>query len=342
MEGNRRGVVAWLAVVLLACAVTLGASGCGDEESEANAPGVVKTADPRLTFAPLVELPANDRYRPMSARSFIEESMLMIAEDRGCEDRRISAGRGRPEQQNEVTDWTFVQRLGVTRKNVTAYYRNPYDAKCELDYDQNFYADQLTRPHDPGPRPKAARPGVGFYLDLDDAERGGDASSPRGVPVYFERTNEGDSSVRLTYWMLFGMHAPASGRAHEGDWERVDVLVSEVGPDSYVPRAVQLGLDGDPVDPEAIRETPWDAVERDGGTHPRVVSAAGSHALSTTTSGTACDGCRPWRTWTELMLAREQLWYGYGGAWGEAGPTDATTGPLGPHGFWPGEDEAGQ
>jgi hypothetical protein len=45
------------------------------------------------------------------------------------------------------------------------------------------------------------------------------------------------------------------------------------------------------------------------------------------------DGPR-WETWQNLAKVQDQLWYGYGGGWGEVGNGtligDSSTGPLGP------------
>jgi len=324
MEGTWRG----LATAFVLCALAVTTSGCGDDESSADSAAAIHTSAPERTFAPLVELAPDEPYRPMSARWFIERSALTIAEDRDCNDRMIAVGRTLPELHDDVTDWIYPKALG----HGPHYYRNPYDENCEAVFDGRFYTDQLTRPHDPGNRVETARAAVGFQLDLVDGARGGPASLG-ATPVYVEQTEEGDAGVRLTYWMLFGMHA-GDGPPHEGDWERVDVLLRRAGDDSYVPLAVQLRAGGGGAVPDELGERPWTAIDRVDGTHPLLAAASGSHALGPSPPG-SCAGCVPWRTWRVLSDARDQLWYGFGGAWGEVGPTDATTGPLGPHGFFP-------
>lgn len=47
-----------------------------------------------------------------------------------------------------------------------------------------------------------------------------------------------------------------------------------------------------------------------------------------------CPTCPRWETWRNLRSAFYQDWFGFGGAWGEPGPTEQTTGALGPHGSW--------
>ncbi|MDP9136090.1 MAG: hypothetical protein M3N56_14825, partial [Actinomycetota bacterium] len=277
MEGGWRALVAWLAATLAGCALIAGASGCGgdDDDPRAESPAGVQTTNPLRTFAPLVEVAADEPWRPMSGRWFIERSVFRFAEDDGCPDRKIAVGHTMPEQQNPEIDWIYPKGLGGW--SWPAYFRNPFDAKCELDFDLRFYADQLTRPHDPGVRVEGIRPGEGFYLDLVDEARGGPVmEGDLTEPVYAERTAEGDAGVRLTYWMLFGMHGtPGEPDAHEGDWQRVDVLLHDAGDDRYEPLAVQVGMgEQKPVD------TAWGAARHVDGTHPVVAAARGSHAMT--------------------------------------------------------------
>jgi hypothetical protein len=336
MEGSWTGLAAWLAATLAGCALVAGASGCGDDESGAADPGTVQTAEPERVFAPVVEVAAGEPWRPMGARWFYERSTFWFAEDEGCPDRKIAVGRTMPEQRTVATDWIFPRGLGGWLQ--PAYYRNPQDATCESDFDLRFAADELTRPRDPGPRAAGIRPGEGFYLDLVDAQRPGPrpVGGEVAVPAYAERTDEGDGGVRLTYWMLFGMHGAAgSPGAHEGDWERMDVLLRDAGDDRYEPLAIQLGVGREgPLAPGVV-ETPWRAPRSVDGHRPVVSAARDTHALSVARAE-SCSGCLRWETWRSLSDVRKEPWYGFGGAWGQPGPTDATTGPLGPHGFWPG------
>jgi hypothetical protein len=310
------------AVVVVCCALATG--GCGKSDSGAASPATVKATDePELVFAPLVQLPRDERWRPMSARWFLERAVFGFAEDRGCADRKIAVGRTLPEQRGGSIDWIFPHGLGA--KAPSPYYRNPYGARCELNFDVRVYANQPTRPHDRDRRVGGLRPGEGFYMDLTDAARVGPATAD-GVPVYTDRTDEGDSAVRLTYWMLYGMNEPKGRPAatHEGDWERIDVLLHTAGDNRYEPQAVQLTSDA------GVRDVPWRSLER-AGTHPVISAARGSHAASPAPSGERCAGCTEWRTWEKLRDVRDELWYGFGGAWGEIGSTSATTGPVGPH-----------
>jgi hypothetical protein len=317
MEGSWRGPAAWLAAAAIACGTVVAATGCGDDETRAAAAGSVHTASPEKTFAPLLQLAADEPWRPVGAGWFIARSSLWFAEDRGCADRKIAVGRELPEQQNATIYWIFLTGLGDGPED--NYYRSPYGVRCRSNIDVRVYADEPTRPHDPGPRRDGVRSGQGYYLSLADGGRPGTPIAAEArAPVYVERTDEGDGGVRLTYWLLFGMHGmPGAADSHEGDWERVDVLLSDLGDDVYQPLGVQLEGVG--------------ATHPLQGKRPVVRLAPGTHEP---TLG-RCRGCVPWRSWRLLEDARDQPWYGFGGAWGEPGRSDATTGPLGPHRFWP-------
>lgn len=336
MEGRWRGAarIAWLLVVAALIAV---AAGCGDSDGADRAPGAVETKDPAKAFAPLLEIAADEPWRPMGARWFIERSVLGFAEDEGCADRKIAVGHTLPEQWTPDFDWIFPKGLGGW--SWPAYDRNPFDASCELDGDLRFDAGQLTRPHDPGPRVVGIRPGEGFYLDLVDDARAGPPSDDGEVaePVYTERIDEGDGSVRLVYWTLYGMRGDRDGAGgREGDWQRLDVLLRDHGDALYEP----LGIDfGGPRAPKAIRDSqvgdaPWSELTKVGETHPVVRVERATHDPIVARADGPCD-CLRWETWRWLSDAREEVWYGFGGAWGEPGATDATTGPLGPHRYWP-------
>ena len=207
-----------------------------------------------------------------------------------------------PELQNDVVDWLFHYGLAAG----PTYYRNPYLPDCELDFEVGVDADQLTRPFDPGPRAEGLAPFQGFYLDLEDEHRAGPPTDDAtiDVPVYAERTDEGDGGVRLTYWMLFGMHAPEGRpvRVHEGDWERVDVLLDDLGEDRYVPHTVEVG----PAPIERRVRVPWSSVRRADGSHPIVQLARGSHT-PLASHDRDCAGCLAWPTWQTLSNAPDEV-----------------------------------
>lgn len=327
----------WRVVVLGCCALALAVAGCGETASRAGDQAGVRTSNPERAFAPLIELAADEPWRPMSARWFIERSSLWYAGGR-CEDREIAVGHALPERQTPRTDWIFPKGLGGW--SFTAYFRNPYDGKCVLDFDRRYYADQFTRPYDPGRRVQGIPAGEGFYLDLIDGARsgppfpGGPSAAVR-QPVYADRVDEGDGSVRLRYWMLFGMRGtPGAPGAHEGDWLRVDVLLRIVGEGRYQPLATQVVQARHGREAPPPQERAWATTRLAQNRHPAVRLQRGTHVATIMRTGEACD-CRLWPAWWSLSQARKELWYGFGGAWGELGATSQTTGSLGPHRFFP-------
>lgn len=363
---RRRPAGRLAAFAALAC-LAAAAGGCGESAGA----GAIEARNPAAAFAPVVHFHPREPYRPMGARWFLSRSMLLFAEDDGCADREVSVGRLLKAQQNEVTDWTFITGLGEG----PGYWRYAYTASCD-DYrpGQRHYANGLTRPLDESPgRSPGLRVGEGFYLDLMDWGRGG--PKPRdeaGQAVvgdafaWFERRRhevDGEPGLLLSYWMLFGMSEPRDPRdravaalTHEGDWERVDVLLRGEGGE-WEPLAVRLtGPDGRP------REIAWERLRltaAEGGpaaapTHPVLFAARGGHSLYARPGAherdvdlgdgrvvrvrdvavASCMECPRWETWRRLSPAGDRAWYGFGGAWGEVGPTDQRTGPLGPHGAW--------
>lgn len=374
MEGARRGAVPLLAAVAACVAAVV--AGCGASADEVP---TVTAKDPAKAFAPVVVLHPRERFMPMGARWFISRSVLWFSEGRGvCDDRKIAVGKLLKGQQNEVVDWMFITGIGKG----PAYWREPYkDANCDLFREAyRYYANQLTRPHDPSPdRAPELQAAEGYFLDLMDWGRGGprplDAdgqATVAGARAWYERERvevDGEPGLEITYWMLYGMNRPhgRDGRpvaelTHEGDWERVRVVLR--GEDGeWQPVGVRLA------EPDGSwRKLPWSAVRRvDGGdraagsgagerTHPLLFAARGSHSLYPTpgdrqrdvdldggerasvieATAPACAACPRWETWRALSPVHKRHWFGFGGAWGEPGPTSATTGPLGPHGDdWP-------
>ncbi|HEX2070753.1 MAG TPA: hypothetical protein VHF90_03775 [Thermoleophilaceae bacterium] len=367
MEGTWRGVPVLGALV--ACCV-LSVAGCGGSTAD-----TVDTDDPAKAFAPVVHLHPEERRLPVDPLWFIARSALWFGDDHGCENQKISVGKELEKQQNAVTDWTFITGLG----HGPAYWREAAHPNCDTDREAyRYYANQRTRPYDDGPdRAPGLRRREGYYLDLMDWARGGygarteDGQAMVAVPAYYERRPaevEGEPGLRLSYWLMFAMSEQLGreGRAlealsHEGDWERVDVLLRG-GDGEYEPVAVRLPRPGD-----RSHELAWDSLRRvpDGagaprthvvlfaargshtlypraGRHTRTVALADGRALDVVevTSG-PCASCARWTTWQALEEARRHGWYGFGGAWGDRGDSQLTTGPLGPHSSdWPSGDAA--
>ncbi len=256
--------------------------------------------------------------------------------------RYPSAGK-LADQRTAATEFTIESALG----RGAGYWRQAWRAGCKKYREsRRYHANQLTRPHeDDSARAPDLTPGEGFHLDLDDGALNGEFLSDRygqatvEAPAYYESRPAnvgGEDGLRLTYWTLFAASraTATSPAAHEGDWQRIEVLLR--GADGrYEPDSVRLQRrDG------SWRRIPWRAIDRSAAapgprTHPVILAAGGSHEFTPSQGGDGgCFGCGRWATWEHLEDVRAQDWYGFGGAWGEMGPTAATTGPLGPHGEW--------
>jgi hypothetical protein len=323
--------------------------GCGDGDS---AVGGIRTADPAKTFAPLVWLARVEPSRPVGARWFIARSKLWFADDHGCPHQPISVGEERSAERTAATAFTILDNMG----RAAGYWREAMLRVCDKPREsQRYYANQLTRPYDDASaRAPELAPGEGYYLDLHDGSRRGELLSDRygqatvEAPAYYEsRPAEvaGEDGLRLTYWLLFATSVSSSTGAptHEGDWQRIEVLLRGDEESGYRPDSVRL------VRPNGDwRRIPWRALDRSAAvpgprTHPVVLAGGGNHTLTASVDGDGgCFGCGRWSTWEGLEDAAAEPWYGFGGAWGDIGATAATTGPLGPHDEWASGDVAQQ
>lgn len=332
MEGNRRVRAFGAGAVAITLAASGIAAGCGGSSQ------AVEASDPAEAFAPRVALAGDERRPPVSARWFLNRSALWFAQGRKCPDSKIAVGRRLGKQRTAKVDWLYMTGIGTGRN----YAGKPYqDARCEIEFGMpRIEAVTLNRPFETGARPGGAGLRQGFYLDLMDWARGGphDGAGPAGdatAPAYVERREaqvDGEPGMAISYWLLYTMNEPP-GRpevTHEGDWERVDVLLKFAGEDDYVPVVLRIHGDG------GARELPWEDLTRvsSGGdeepTHPVLLSRRGSHELRPAGNAGGCAGCVEWKTWRTLVEAGREPWYGFGGAWGDLGESSATTGPLGP------------
>jgi hypothetical protein len=312
---------------------------------------IVRTRQPELAFAPIVNLQAQENLWPMTADQFLAHADLYWRAGKGCKPVLVSRGP-------------------VDPKRLTgdgAYRHAPVGQKCGPGPAPNaFAADAHTRPYDRKNRPAELPVDQGFYLDLDDHLRKGTTRLDQegaqtfivDAPVYYERDDNerirGRKAVRITYWFFYGLSRPPGPEAvtshfvHEGDWERISVLLRPRGNGRYLPDSVRFHSH------DSRRDVPWSEVNTVGvrggpATHPVVYDARGSHAsyaragrypndfkpgpdkiVTVDDEAFACPRCPQWRTWRRLVEATSQPWYGYGGAWGYASGDTGTTGPLGP------------
>lgn len=316
----------------------------------------IPAKNPVPVFAPLVSLHSKEPIAPTDVLYFFKHSQLKWAQASSCRthdvlvDARIGEGK-RYEAINE--------------------HRRP---SCRDPDGATYGAGEYTRPY--GEKrvfPRTKRPELkgreGFYLDLDNSReirrpklepdsQGAQRVVKKAVPVYYERHDE-DGNHRITYWFFYPYSIPPGGNdkvAHEGDWERVSVLVDKVEDGLWKPISVRYHEHDTHID------VPWADVRLAPGesgfaTHPRAYVAKGSHAtyrrpgkhfqvvtvgdreiLRAADDARACPHCPLWFTWQNLVNLNTQEWYGsrgagFGGAWGGVGGFSGTTGPLGPSPF---------
>lgn len=315
-------VIAGLAAGLALALTREGSPEKLDRAAAAGAGGAVEEV-PRAVaaYAPLVRLHPRERFFPTSPHDFLEHSRLVFFRAAGA-----------PEL---VADAPDAARLGG------GSYRSA-----------GFTTGELTRPYHN--RPDRAQLGAaeGFALDLVDSSRchggaGGVGCAFAQAPVYYQYTPR----RYITYWLFYAYSAPMGFNGtpsfrfgHEGDWERVVVLLDG----REQPLDVAYYQHEGP--PQIV---PWSTVSAPvaGSRRPVVFAALGTHASypgpgskdvtlgdlrlgsqnigpSATFQESRAAGAE-WETWLDLRDVRA-AWFGYGGAWGNRGRFPFTTGPLGP------------
>jgi transcriptional regulator with XRE-family HTH domain len=170
----------------------------------------------------------------------------------------------------------------------------------------------------------AHRDAVGFFLDIEysSAYRGIGTAAPAYVQ-YKDRSY-------VMYWLLYAYNQQPVRPVdqlfdHEGDWERVAVLLDAANNPTDV---VYFGHGGK-------CRVSWSKAPKEGE-HPIAYSAKGTHAsyrspgihragIDQTSAG------KPWRTWQNLRLVDDEPWRDYGGGWCDVGQGPHATGPEGPH-----------
>jgi hypothetical protein len=322
---TRLALAGFVAALATGLAVALTWDDSGQRPSRAAAAhvgGAIDDVPATVTaYAPLVRLHPRERFFPTSPEDFLEHSRLVFFHAAGTAEL--------------VADSPEAARLG------DGSYRSA-----------GFTTGELTRPYHN--RPDRARLGAneGFVLDLADSSRCHDSVEGVGcafsqAPVYYQYTPR----RYVTYWLFYAYSAPMGLNGapsfrfgHEGDWERVVVLLDG--------RDQPLGIayyqhEGPP------QIVPWNSGSAAvaGPRRPVVFAALGTHASypgagskevtlgdlrlgnnSIGPSATFQESRAPgteWETWHDLRDVRA-AWFGYGGAWGNRGRFPFTTGPLGP------------
>lgn len=253
------------------------------------------------SLAPLVYLHPDDNDLPMATSTFLAHSRLRWSHDGGCPDHQLAG----------------IGQVDASRLGSGGYTHRQENVICQHS-GSSWASDQFTRPRQDG----GTDGGEGFFLDLDNSERGGQGTT---APVYYDYT----AHDHVTYWFFYGFDDTlASVADHEGDWERVSIRLD--GSD----RPLTVAF----FQHSGYCVLPWSGVAHTSDGHPVAYSAEGTHAsypdagdhgLDQTAQGPA------WQAAAHLLPVRDQGWYGFGGAWGEVGETVYTTGPLGPSAYKP-------
>lgn len=341
-------------------------------------PAPLSTTDPVADLAPLVHLHTDERYWPMSAAQFLRNSTLYWNHSKRCpewravDDKHVRTVSANPERVAPTVD---PERLGETaqreKQDVVPYTHAPSGVSCRDNERPVVRTTDISRPFLSGARMAGLPAAEGFFLDAASSvfkgmrrlRKNGSQVFYSGVPVYFEQNPEDKGRKRITYWLFYGYSLPSGPEpllknfAHEGDWERMSVLVTRVQNEKtakpkWKPVSARYHFHGED------RDVPWadvrlaadEAQVEDGrpATHPVAYVARNSHAtyprpgryeqhkrlgnrtVSAPDEAIACADCPQWRSWKMLRNAKRQYWYGFGGAWGVVGPDGARTGPLGP------------
>jgi hypothetical protein len=267
-------------------------------------------------YAPVVFLATNEANRPADADEYIRNSSLRWSHDSRRGDDLIAA---------------------VGQVNARSLGHGGYTHQTE-GLVGGHTGPQIPSNADVRPRDhKGSGGNEGFFLDVDNKHRASQRSGT-DAPVYYEAKDR----HYITYWFFYAFNdGPTQGALdkvddHEGDWERICVRLDANN------RATEVAY----YQHEGHKTLPWRSVPKSGQTHPVVYSARGSHASYEAPGGKpiykevkgkkiqiatdqASRGAQ-WSTDQHLTDAHKEDWYGYGGAWGEVGNTEISTGPQGP------------
>jgi len=291
---------------------------CGKEASRTER----VTYDPPRAYAPAVHFHPDEEYFPGDASEFVNHSQLLwVGPDRrGCRDA------------HPIDSSPSANRLGIAAKDPYRHHKVKLIRK-RLRRDECKPQEEMVTATDDVSVHKSDD--IGMVLDAKpDYSLMGQTS---GAPVY----SEFSPHHWIIYWFFYPRNYWATGpnasvvELHEGDWEHITVRLNKfdhILATSFAQHECQ---------PKAT-----DGVTFEDGTHPNVYSAKGGHA-SYPTSGHHPFGCKGtydkagdgkvWKTWENVLDARSEPWYGFGGSWGNVGKRTKTVqvcwcvyGPPGP------------
>ncbi|ONI75183.1 hypothetical protein ALI144C_41300 [Actinosynnema sp. ALI-1.44] len=308
--------------VLSACAlVTLTACGQQADPAQSTPPaGQSDRIELAKKYAPLVVLGKDEKHRPIDATTFIANSELRWNRDGGCKDDEVDK---HPTPQS-LTDPNRYHR----RESAGLGESIP---PCEQS-GREFNTTDPTRPYD-----NAELGANGYFLDANnDLHDKGTNTAPSYVQ-YVDGTDAHKGKTGYVYWFFFPWNQwtnPLGGLGgnHEGDWERVTVIVDDAkGPEAivYTYHGHECRRPLTEVDVTEGRLTVYSAV----GTHasypvgdvkyknkelPPGLKDWGKLEDSTSKTG------EKWQIWNTLREVEREPWWGYAGGWGEVGGSAAT------------------
>jgi hypothetical protein len=289
--------------------------------------------DVATRYAPYVWLDPIETTFPDSTQHFIANSQLRwsnyLCTDDAVKNPDGSDATGDAIDQSRLGEQAGANAYGSFSKRRTGFLHLHCGAGTRF-----YLANEFTRPYDGSPD-RVTDHSEGMFLNFPNDLRGGNPNLSAD-PVYYDYS----PGHYVVYWFFYDFDdwALQHIQQHEGDWEHIAVHLDANN------QATQVAFYRHGCDPRIIS---WQDLESGAegqlqdGTHPVVYSGLGSHA-SYPTAGVHGGGesCQPapdvagagsaWSTWTNMLQVRAQPWYGFGGAWGEVGNFDFSTGPLGP------------
>lgn len=326
-----------------------------------------------VCYAPEVRFHPDEAFFPMDPNEFILDSQLWFSQTGACfqdtlvEDQPSAAGIAAENYVTQAESFDLFTWDPGCRKSGPDYTTSQFT--------RPFRADSPSVSSD---RPATLSEREGFYLDYTGSDIAGNVPPVGGqlvAPMFAQiLPDERGSGLRvITYQMFYGFDPKADSSiadlalrneivefaagtfddifVHEGDWERIDVVLGN----DDVPIEVRYfghGCSGPTF--ESTNFVPWSALEAGlpgggglvDGTHPIVYTAQGSHASYPTErspgtgscpdAGGVTDGAkgltdetqyvpgvsstwRPWESDSALVDPTQECWYGFGGAWGQTG-----------------------
>jgi len=178
-------------------------------------------------------------------------------------------------------------------------------------------------------RPRDSNKGMTLNVFIQPDENPTGSSAPTSkIAVYYDVTEQGYGWA-ISYWFFFGYNNGPLIQNHQGDWEKIVVLLDE-----------NRQITGVEMSAHGSHYFYPNGQFNLSGTHPIIYSANGSHAnypkpgifptkICIFKDKTA-NGGKIWKTWKLCADLKLQPWKDFAGAWGEVGATSYTTGPLGP------------